>query len=101
MTRDAERAQCIDAMAKAICKSQGRDPDELIEFGTEPYSPLWGNYTLEATSAFDALHGLARVCSVEATEEMLIAGSLQSTLPGIWHAMTTSGALTNEPETKL
>lgn len=85
MTRDDRRDALIEAIAEAATISIRR-----------------------ATAAFDALHGIARVCAVESTSDMRIAGgeAQQRSIQEygdpeiVWDAMSTAGDLTNPPEKK-
>jgi hypothetical protein len=55
---------------------------------------------IAATAAFDALHGIARVVPIEATEEMIMHAALQSntTWAYIFRVMAARGGLTNPLE---
>lgn len=67
MTRDD---LIIKAMCRAMSIINGEDPDSICGFNPHPQ---WKCYEDAATAAFDAQHGLARVCPIEATEEMIAA----------------------------
>jgi hypothetical protein len=92
--RDEHRKACIEAMIggyAAVGLSQG----DIGKFKL---------HTQAITAAFDALHGIARVNPIEATEEMQHAGSIM--IDGPWSGarmcyeeMTELGDLTNPPET--
>jgi hypothetical protein len=111
MTRDEHRNACIEAQAKAIYLRRFPDADVDDHFAwyyggdANPQSSVhYSNVAiaiLDAIAAFDSLPTAgADVVPVEATAEMLMRGSLQSTLPGIWRAMRIAGALTNPSEGK-
>jgi hypothetical protein len=86
MTRDEHREKCIEAMHDAFYARTSGLPVSIHE-------------ALEA--AFDALpSACADVVPVEVTEEMLMRGHLQSTLPGVWRVMRAAGSLTNPPGPK-
>jgi hypothetical protein len=81
VTRDEHRAACIEAMRAAF---YARTSGER----TSVYEAL--------TAAFEAIPTAgADVVPTEATVEMLLHGSLQSTLSGVWRAMRIVGSLTN------
>lgn len=87
--RDEQRKACIEAIERAAAANAA---------GT---SREW------ATAILDALNGLARVCPIEATNEMLQAGarilgqeSGWSDSMSCWNAMTATGDLTNPPGRK-
>jgi hypothetical protein len=96
MTRDEARAKCIEAMVEGGNKLR------------RGHGPSWETMA----AAFDALHGIARVDPVEATEKMITAAraarqahkdmSMPELLDDtLWRAMSAAGDLTNGPETKL
>jgi hypothetical protein len=93
MTRDDHRAKCIEAMMFALINAHDHNSD-------------W--FRMAAT-AFDSLHGIARVVPVEANNEMIhtgvgaIVGSPESAwinAISCWNAMSAAGNLTNQPEGK-
>lgn len=96
MTRDEHRAKCIEAMARATA------------LHVEGVEEMWPDFIAVETAAFDSLHGFATVNAPNATEEMISEGRLAflKTRPGeelyqrLWLAMSSTGALTNPPETK-
>jgi hypothetical protein len=75
IVRDKHRAKCIEAMAIGMT---GCASDESIE---------------DAAAAFDALHGIARVVPIEATEEMMGYG--EDGIREVWKEMSAAGDLTN------
>jgi hypothetical protein len=85
MTRDEHRAKCIEVMQKAATANP-----LVIDW--------WG--------AFDSLHGIAFVCPIEATVEMINAAEpvYDDTFPqcadNIYKAMAAAGDLTKPPEPK-
>jgi len=96
MTRDEHRAKCIEAMAYSMSKW-------WIEENMAGWKYL---ATVMAMTAFDALHGIARVVPIEATGKMIAASDIywQSEFPGfptmadvegMWRAMSAAGDLTN------
>lgn len=99
MTRDEYRAKCIEAMAR------GR---RTIMSGTG-FNELSDKYMaidLEfMTAAFDALHCVAFVEPLEATEEMIAAITFQtypaSMARADWRTISIIGDLTNQQEKKL
>jgi hypothetical protein len=131
MTPAEHRAQCVEAMAIAMAladrygihafdNSHGQVPlrirlawTELPDNGHKYYDAEGGecyskgknDWREEATIVLDSLHGIARVDPIEATEEMIAAGSdaegySEGDIHGIWKAMAAAGDLTNPPETK-
>jgi hypothetical protein len=86
MTRDEHRAKCIEAILHALFHStELRTMEET------------------ATAALDALHGIARVVSIEATEEMLAvrtAWEAESDARDTWRNMSPAGDITKPPEEK-
>lgn len=92
--RDEYRARCIKAMLKAFFDTQK-------ELG---YAPKRDHPDCHIclTAAFDALHGIACVGPVEATEEMKMHARISSnTSPeNLWRVMSTAGNLTSPPEKK-
>jgi hypothetical protein len=85
--RDEHRAKCFEAMECAWPASVRVPPREAL------------------IAAFDALHGIARVNPIEATEEMVKAGRFADTNEGyyfseLWRAMSITGDLTDPPEGK-
>lgn len=84
MTRADDRAKCIKAI-------------DSVLIANGHFSPT------TATSAFDALHGIARVVPFEATEEILDSVydyNMPEGSPNAvdWECMTRVGDLTNPPE---
>ena len=95
MTRDEARAKCFETMRVA---ARNEDPIALS---------MVTDHALDAILevAFDALHGIVRVCSAEATEEMYVvsSGILYGPMIGFveyWRQMSAAGDLTNGSETK-
>jgi hypothetical protein len=87
MTRDEHRAKCIEAMRSAVFhyRHSRRQFDWLL--------------SEEAIVAFDSLHGIAAVCPLEVTEEMIEAYHSAGYGPRKeWAAMSAAGDLTNAPE---
>jgi hypothetical protein len=94
MTRDEHRKACIEAMTRAIAERYAGTEAHLAAFED--------SVRADAITAFDALHGLARVCPIESTAEMIAAlprGELDL-LTDIFDCMAASGRLTNPPEEK-
>lgn len=94
MTRDEHRNVCLDKI-------------ELAARRTLPFDKLTNEeWLVLRTAAFDALHGIARVCAVESTSDMRIAGgeAQQRSIQEygdpeiVWDAMSAAGDLTNGPE---
>jgi hypothetical protein len=87
MTRDEHRAKCIETMEIA---------------GNRRISEGEADLRAILTSAFESLHGIARVVPIEATKEMLHAALPMSvrTNPELWRAMSAAGDLTNAPENR-
>lgn len=87
-----QRASIIEAIARTLAILYGGNAD------------LWKDFEEEATAIFDAQHGLARVCPIEATEEMIAAARelryMEPVLNQQWRLMSASGDLTNLPEKK-
>lgn len=92
MTRDEQRAACFKAMKVAFINPEW------------PGIPHLSNdeiFTIRISSAFDSLHGLARVNPIEATEEMLFAArNYFADGLGAYEAISAAGDLTNPPEKK-
>ena len=86
MTRDEHRAKCIEAMREAYGKAWSQSK-------TKKFSWQSG-----LTAAFDALHGVAFIDPIEATEDMVLAGLSKFTVRQRWRAMSARGDLTNPPE---
>ena len=90
MTRDEARAMCIEKMDAA--------------YHTAAFDRTKTRRDCFA-AVFDALHGIVRVCSAEATEEMYVvsSGILYGPMIGFveyWRQMSAAGDLTNGSETK-
>lgn len=91
MTRDEYRKACIEAMEEAFYVRSSGEPASVYDC---------------MVAAFDALHGVARVNQIEATEEMI------NTLDDSWfdvpicdigevfEILSATGDLTNPPEKK-
>jgi hypothetical protein len=95
MTPAEHRAKCcIDAMIEAY----------VLQLKNNSCSSL----RQCMTAAFDALHGIARVNPIEATEEMCQAAATLGDraypgwpgFSGYWDAMAAAGDLTRAPEKK-
>lgn len=82
MTRDEHRAKCIEAQALAYVKRWQDGASRADSFA----------------AAFDALHGLARVTPLEATDEMIDAAKPICPDIGTYKAMAAAGDLTNPPK---
>ena len=87
-SRDEARAKCIEVIGTALIATEDS-----------------GDVLVEAAAAFDALHGLARVVPVEATEKMVAAVAYGTKeylrhVEAMFETMSTAGDLTNPPETK-
>jgi hypothetical protein len=88
MTRDEDRAKCIEEMERAWMAHYG------IDQGQFPFA-------LRAmTAAFDSLHSIAVVCPVEITEEMFNSIKKSASKEETFRAMSAAGDLTNGPEEK-
>jgi hypothetical protein len=91
---DEHRAKCIDAMIGAY----------VLQLKNDSCSSL----RQCMTAAFDALHGIARVNPIEATEEMCQAAATLGDrvypgwpgVSGYWDAMSAAGDLTMPPGNK-
>lgn len=98
--RDEQRAKCLEAQIQAARNA------------TSGYSVFQGEYITGDirlidvfTAAFDSLNGTARVCPIEATEEMLnsvphLSEWLHHDLKADYRRMSATGDLTNPPEKK-
>lgn len=95
MTRDEQRDECIDAMAKAECALSGEIWEDTDEAARD-------DYRMNAQPLFDSLHDIVRVNPIEATEEMLMHARINSnTSPeNLYRVMSAVGDLTNQPEMK-
>lgn len=103
MTRHKQRIRnaCIEAMARAYYG----DDDQWARIPEH-----WQEKELaKAGRVFDALHDLATVHPVEATEEIIAAGNdeggsdygmSEEDLRLLWRAMSAAGDLTNPQEKK-
>lgn len=81
MTRDEHREKCFDAMEAAYWRAFDKS-DKVRDY---------------LAAAFDSLHGLAHVNSVEATE---LPDYVEAMFQEVWRAMSAAGDLTNLPEQK-
>ena len=81
MTRNEHRAKCIEAINAAIA-----------DYGKWPRPRQF-----LAPRILDSLHGIARVISVDPSEEI----TRNHQLIDLWHAMSAAGDLTNPPQEKL
>lgn len=121
MTRDEHRAKCIEANSLALARNMfpERNLQSLDELGPR----LKECYLAAGQEGIDALHGVASVNPIEATEEMIEAGAAgmygngwngsEGKMPGekmkdVWRKyvraaygpMFSCGDLTNPPEKK-
>jgi hypothetical protein len=92
VTHDEHRAKCIEAMELAYA--------DRVTKGNWQFRDLM-------IAVFDALHNVARVNPIEATNKMVEAGSEKCGPEygwigsiSIWNAMSAAGDLTNPPEDK-
>lgn len=107
-TRARQRAAIIEAMARKhfhVIGMQWRariKPGEISFWDSLPF--VEQQIYLDAMAvAFDAQYGLARVCPIEATEEMIEASYICDDCrkprdeKTTWRAMSAAGDLTNPP----
>jgi len=62
----------IEAMARALCKSQGRNPDHVI-VASNPEYPWWHASVADATAALAAIRKTHAVVPRDPSEAMVIA----------------------------
>ena len=106
--KEDARAKCFEAMKHRL-RADYPQTDGLC-VSARPIFLLDVELTAIVTSAFDALHGIARVCPVEATEEMHIAVKKKRATdqalfrPSPWgemfKVMVAAGDLTNGGKTQ-
>jgi len=107
MTSDEYRAKCIEAEAIAAFERYNDSP-WICASEDEKKHWIW-----TMTAAFDSIHGIARVVPIEATEEMVKAGSSAlvrwessndpysaNCVTAVYKAMSAAGRLTSPPEKK-
>ncbi len=99
MTRDEQRAALIEAIEKAL---DDRLSNYIPEWRSTDAAEEKSLIVATAEQFLNALHDIARVNPIEATEEMLDAGLMEyrltHTLSKTWRGMSTIGDLTNAPE---
>ena len=84
----------IEAMARALCKSQGRNPDHVI-VASNPEYPWWHASVADATAALAAIRKTHAVVPRDPSEAMVIAMVDEWGPAGGTLGMVTSLALEN------